>query len=56
MYRESPPAMTDGFVADLNTSLSEQVFNISMTEAESMVEPDGILNDFGWESVTLIQF
>jgi hypothetical protein len=48
--------LTDGFVADLNATLSEQIFKISMTETESTVEQDGVLDDFGWESVTFNHF
>ena len=42
---------SNSLVADLNTTLNEQVFNIAVTEAEAMVEPNGILNDFRWESI-----
>ena len=35
-------------------SLGEQVFYIAMTEVEAIVEPDGIGNDIGWESVALV--
>ena len=45
---------SDGFVADTDTSFREQIFNIAKTEVESMVEPDGIADDIGWESVPLV--
>lgn len=45
---------TDRFTADYDASLREQVFNITMAEIEAIVEPDGVGNDVGWESVTPI--
>ena len=42
------------FATDNNPSLSEQVFNISMAQIESVVEPDGVRNDIWRESVTFI--
>ena len=36
--------------------LSQQIFNIPMAKIESVVEPDCILNDFGWKSVMLVCF
>ena len=37
--------VTDGFMADLNSPLEKQLFNISVAEGEAMVEPDRVLND-----------
>ena len=33
------------FVADANVALGQQVFDISNAEIESVVEPNGILNN-----------
>jgi hypothetical protein len=30
--------------------------HVTMTQVEPMVEPHWILNDFGWESVTFVNF
>lgn len=46
----------NGFVADGDPPLGHQIFDIAVTQVESMVQPHGILNDFGWESVALIHF
>ncbi len=46
----------NGLVANLNTALWQQIFEITMTEVESVVEPDDILNDFGRESMAFVQF
>ena len=44
----------DGFVADGDATFSEQVFNIPMTQIESIVEPNRIANDIWRESVSFI--
>jgi len=44
----------DGFIADSDATLSEDIFDISMAETESVVEPDCVIDDIWWESVTLI--
>jgi hypothetical protein len=42
------------FAADGNTAFREKVFDISVAEVESIVEPDGIGNGIGSKSVALI--
>jgi hypothetical protein len=42
------------FIAHHDTSFSQQIFNISVTEVESVLEPDGILNNFRRKSVSFI--
>ena len=44
----------DGLSADGDASFGEEVFDIPMAEVEAIVEPDGIGNDVGWESVSFI--
>lgn len=41
-------------IADDNASFSQKIFDISMTEIKSMIESDGVLNDFRWESVAFV--
>ena len=45
---------TNRFAADCDASFSEKVFDISMTEIETIVEPDCVANDIWRESMTLI--
>ena len=45
---------SDGFVANNDASLREQVFDITIAEVESMVQPDRVTDDVGRKSVTLI--
>jgi len=47
--------VSNGFVGDSDTTFSEQVFDIAETERESMVEPDGVADDFRGKPVTSIQ-
>ena len=42
------------FVRDRDAALSEQVFDVSKAHAESVVEPDGVADDFGWESISVV--
>ena len=46
----------NSFVAYYNTAFCYQVFYLSMTEIESVVEPDYLLDDFKWKSMALAQF
>ena len=45
---------TDRFVTDGNAAFSEQILYISMTEIETIVEPDCVADDVRWESVALV--
>ena len=43
----------DGFIADCDTPLGKEIFDITMAEIEAIVEPDSVADDIGWEPVTL---
>ncbi len=43
------------FLADLDSSMSQQIFNIAVTEAESVIQPYRVLDDIGRESVAFIR-
>jgi hypothetical protein len=45
---------TDCLSADGDATFSEEVFDISMAEIDSIVEPDSIGNDVGREAVALV--
>jgi hypothetical protein len=34
--------------------LGEEIFYIAKAHAETVVEPDGVADDFGWKSMTLV--
>jgi hypothetical protein len=42
------------FSADSDTPLSEEILNITVTEVESIVEPDGVGYDIGREPMAFI--
>ena len=40
--------------ADGDTAFSQKVFDISMTQIETMIEPDSVTDDVWWESVAFV--
>jgi hypothetical protein len=44
----------DRFPSDDDASFSQKVFDISMAQIESIVEPDGVADDIGRESVAFV--
>ena len=46
---------SNGFVGYRDAALSEKVLDIAKAQCEPMVQPNGVADDFGWESVTSIQ-
>ena len=44
----------DRFPGDNDASLSEQIFNITVAQVETIVEPNCIGNDIGRESMALV--
>ena len=49
---DSPEA--DRFTADGNTAFGEEVFDISVAQTESMVQPNGVTDDLGRKPVSLV--
>ena len=47
---------SDGFVADSDTSFREQIFDITIAQVESLVEPHRVTDDVGRKPVTLIKY
>jgi hypothetical protein len=43
----------DRFAADSDASLSKEIFDIAVAQIEAIVEPDGVGNDIGWESMVM---
>ncbi|WP_425556231.1 hypothetical protein [Deinococcus rubellus] len=40
-----------GFASNLDPALKKQLFDVAVTQGESVVEPDRVTNDRQWESV-----
>ena len=45
---------TDRFSGDSDASLSEEILYITVTEAESIVQPDGVADYVRWKAVTFV--
>jgi len=41
-------------VADSNTSLGQQIFDISVAQVEAVVEPHRVTDNLRWKSVSLV--
>ena len=44
----------DRFPANSYASFSEQVLDIQVAQVKAIVQPDGVGNDIGWESVAFV--
>jgi len=44
----------DRLTCDNNDALSHDIFNVTVAEIESVVEPDGVIDNIGWESIPLV--
>lgn len=49
-----PTPVSDGLVGGYDSTLCQEVFNISEAQAESVVEPNGVAYNFRRESVSSI--
>jgi hypothetical protein len=45
---------TDSLVTDGDAPLGQEIFNISVTWIEAIIEPNGITDDIWWKSVTFV--
>ena len=45
---------TNRFIIYDITTYSQQIFDIPVAQIEPIIEPDGVLNDFGWKSMTFV--
>jgi hypothetical protein len=45
---------SDGFIGNGDATLSKKVFNISMAQVESVIQPNCIADDIGREPVTFV--
>ena len=45
---------TDSFSGYGYAPFSEQVFNIPVAQVETVIQPDCVANNIGWESVALV--
>ena len=46
--------MSNGFIEDHDSAFGEKILDISETQAETMIDPDGMANDFDREAMTVV--
>jgi hypothetical protein len=46
--------LTNGFIGDRDATFGKQFFDLSEAEAEPMVEPHGVTDNFGGKAMTLV--
>ncbi len=55
VFRSKFPAPgSNAFVGYGDATLREQILDISKAQSEAMVQPDGMADDLGWESVSAV--
>ncbi len=47
--------LPDGFVTDDRTTCGQQLLDVTKAEAKTVVEPNGVADDFGWEAVAKLK-
>jgi hypothetical protein len=52
---EFPAPLPDRLVGDDDSSGEQQLFDITVAEAETEVEPDAVTDDLGWKSMVLVR-
>ena len=50
--RATPPS--DRLIGDRDAPLREEVLHITKAEAKAKVQPDGVSDDVGWESIAVV--
>ena len=51
---EFPTPLPNRLVGDNDPAFGQKIFDITEAQAEPIVVPDGVTDDFGWESVSVI--
>jgi hypothetical protein len=46
--------LADGFVRDQHTTDKQQLFDIAIAEAEAVIQPDPMVNDFGGKTMVFV--
>jgi hypothetical protein len=46
--------LPNGFIGDGNAAFGQQFFHFSQAETESMIPPDGMADNFGGKSMTVV--
>jgi hypothetical protein len=54
LWAELDAPQADGFIRDRDAALREEILNISKAQTETMIELDGVANDFGRKSISAV--
>ena len=51
---EFPAPLPDGFIGNNNPAFGEEIFDITEAQAETVIDPDGVADDFRWKTVSVV--
>jgi len=54
VWSELDTPQPDRFVTESNTSLGQQIFDISVAQVEAVVEPHRVTDNLRWKSVSFV--
>jgi hypothetical protein len=46
--------LADGFERNQNAAFNEKILDITQAHTETVIDPHGIADDFGWKSVSVV--
>ena len=51
---EFPAPSPDGFIGNNSPAFGEEIFDITEAQAETVIDPDGVADDFRWKTVSVV--
>lgn len=54
VWTELPAPLPDRLIGDDDSSLCQELLNVSEAQAESVIQPDSVTDDLGRESVSVV--
>ena len=51
---EFPAPSPDGFIGNNNPAFGEEIFDITEAQAETVIDPHGVADDFRWKTVSVV--
>ena len=53
-WPKSVAPLSDRFVGNLDPTFRQEIFDVTVAEAEAVVQPNGVTNDFRWKSLSMV--
>ena len=53
-WPKSVAPLSDRFVGNLDPTFRQEIFDVTVAEAEAVVQPNGVTDDFRWKSLSMI--